>query len=292
MQDVVQGCVMNKSSVEILLLGAAQDAGRPQSGCSCDNCVTAREDPRKVEFPSSIAIIHHSEKRFWIVDATPAFPSQLEMVKELTKDYEFRGIFITHAHIGHYTGLMFLGKEAMNTHEMPMYISASVGKFLSENAPWSQLIKQGNIVLHTIEEEQPVQVAPGIFVTGYFVPHRDEFADTFSFVIQGANRSLFYCPDIDRWELWKYDLRTFLSDIDIALLDGTFYSSDELPKDRISKVPHPTVTSSCQKLEGIRGKVTFIHMNHTNPLYREGKERADLLSSGFEVGRSGQHWKL
>jgi len=283
---------MNEKSVEILLLGAAQDAGRPQSGCSCDNCVTAREDPQKVEFPSSIAIIHHGEKCFWIIDATPAFPSQLEMVKMTTEDYEFRGIFITHAHIGHYTGLMFLGKEVMNTHEVPVYVSASVGGFLSGNAPWSQLIEQRNIVLHTIVEEQPVQIVPDISVTGYFVPHRDEFADTFSFVIRGANRSLFYCPDIDRWELWMHDLRTFLTDIDVALIDGTFYSADELPKDRISKVPHPTVMSSYELLEGISGKVTFIHMNHTNPLYKEGKEKAWLLDSGFGVGRRGQRWQL
>jgi len=283
---------MNKNLMEILLLGAAQDAGRPQGGCSCDNCIAARKDPGKVEYPSSIAIIHHGEKRFWIVDATPAFPAQLEMVKEATDGYKFCGIFITHAHIGHYTGLMFLGKEVMNTHEMPVYASDAVGKFLAENAPWSQLINQGNIVLHTIEEEQPVQISPEISVTGYFVPHRDEFADTFSFVIRGPNRSLFYCPDIDKWEQWKHDLRTFLTDIDIALLDGTFYSNDELPKDRISKVPHPTVTSSCERLDGISGKVTFIHMNHTNPLYREGEEKADLLRSGFGVGERGQRWSL
>jgi len=283
---------MNESSIEVLLLGAAQDAGRPQSGCSCDNCATARQDTQQVEFPSSIAIIHHGEKCFWIIDATPAFPAQLELVKEIVKGYEFRGLFITHAHIGHYTGLMFLGKEVMNTHEMPVYVSASVGKFLSGNAPWSQLIEQRNIVLHIIEEEQPVQLAQDISITGYFVPHRDEFADTFSFVIQGVERSLFYCPDIDQWDLWQYDLKTFLSTIDVALIDGTFYSADELPKDRISKVPHPTVMSSCEHLKGISGKVTFIHMNHTNPLYREGKEKARVLESGFGVGRRGQRWKL
>ena len=283
---------MNESLVEVLLLGAAQDAGRPQSGCSCDNCITARQDPQQAEFPASIAIIHHGEKRFWIVDATPAFPAQLEMVKEFTKGYEFRGIFITHAHMGHYTGLMFLGKEVMNSREVPVYVSDSVGKFLSGNAPWSQLIEQRNIVLHAIEEEQPVQIAPNISVAGYFVPHRDEFADTFSFVIRGPNRSLFYCPDIDRWELWKHDLKTFLTDVDIALIDGTFYSADELPKDRISKVPHPTVMSSCELLEGMKEKVTFIHMNHTNLLYKEGKEKTRVLESGFEVGRRGQSWEL
>jgi len=283
---------MNKDLVEILLLGSAQDAGLPQSGCSCDNCVAARKDPQKVEYPSSVAIIHHNEKRFWIVDATPAFPAQLEMIKEATDDYEFCGVFITHAHIGHYTGLMFLGKEVMNTHEMPVYVSAAVGKFLAENAPWSQLVDKGNIVLYTMEEGQPVQISPKTSVTGYFVPHRDEFADTFSFVIRGPNRNLFYCPDIDKWEQWKRDLRTFLTEIDIALLDGTFYSNDELPKERISKVPHPTVTSSCEKLEGIHRKVTFIHMNHTNPLYKDGKEKAELLKLGFGVGRRGQRWEL
>jgi len=283
---------MNNGSVEILLLGAAQDAGLPQSGCSCDNCITARKNPQEVEFPSSIAIIDHSEKQFWIVDATPAFPSQLEMAKEDAEGYEFRGIFITHAHMGHYTGLMFLGKEVMNTQAMPVYVSASMGNFLADNAPWSQLIEQKNILLHTIEEDEPVQITPNISVTGSFVPHRDEFADTFAFVIRGMNRRLFYCPDIDQWETWKHDLRTFLADIDFALLDGTFYSEGELPKARISKVPHPTVLNSCGYLEGMGKKVTFIHMNHTNPLYRNGKEKAELLGLGFGIGKRGQRWKL
>lgn len=283
---------MDGNSVEVLLLGAAQDAGRPQSGCSCDNCVNAREDPQKVEPPSSIAIINHREKRFWIVDATPAFPSQLEKVKEIAGDYEFSGLFITHAHIGHYTGLMFLGKEVMNLHELKVYVSASIGNFLSGNAPWSQLVEQRNIVLLTIEEEQPVQISPEISVTGIFVPHRDEIGDTFSFVIRGMQQSLFYCPDIDKWELWKHDLRTILADIDIALIDGTFYSNNELPKERISKVPHPTIKSSCELLDGLGEKVTFIHLNHTNPLYRDGKERAELLALGFGIGKSGQRWEL
>jgi pyrroloquinoline quinone biosynthesis protein B len=187
---------------------------------------------------------------------------------------------------------MFLGKEVMSSREMPVYVSALVGKFLSGNAPWSQLIEQGNIVLHMIEEEQPFQIAPEISVTGYFVPHRDEFGDTFSFVLQGANRSLFYCPDIDQWESWNHDLRMFLADIDIALIDGTFYSTNELPQARISKVPHPTIMSSCEILEDMGGKVMFIHMNHTNPLYQDGKEKAGLLASGFGIGKSGQRWKL
>jgi len=205
---------MDENSVEILLLGAAQDAGRPQSGCSCDNCVSARKDPRKVEFPSSIAIINHREKRFWIVDATPAFPAQLEKVKEIADDYEFSGLFITHAHIGHYTGLMFLGKEVMNLHELKVYVSASIGEFLAGNAPWSQLVERRNIVLHTLEEGQPLQISPEISVTGHFVPHRDEIGDTFSFVIRGMHRSLFYCPDIDKWELWNHDLRNCLKRFD------------------------------------------------------------------------------
>ncbi|HSG44963.1 MAG TPA: MBL fold metallo-hydrolase, partial [Anaerolineales bacterium] len=157
---------------------------------------------------------------------------------------------------------------------------------------WSQLIEQGNIVLHTIEEEQPVQLASGISITGTLVPHRDEFADTFSFLIRGTNQCLFYCPDIDQWKSWKHDLRTFLADIDIALIDGTFYSDNELPKNRISKVPHPTVISTCERLEGLSEKITFIHMNHTNPLYRDGKERAELLGLGFGIGKRGQQWKL
>ncbi len=283
---------MSKDSIEVLLLGAAQDGGCPHCGCSCCNCVAAREDPLLSELPTSIAIISHTDKRYWLIDATPALPEQLERIEQIAPDYTFSGVFLTHAHIGHYAGLMFLGKEVMCTQNTPVYVSSLMGKFLKENAPWSQLIDKHNVVLNFIAEREVIRLTSEVSVEAVCVPHRDEFSDTFAFVLHGPARNLLYCPDIDAWEPWQHDLGVFLADIDYALIDGTFFSDKELPQTRLCNIPHPTVRSSCDKLASLGDRITFIHMNHSNPLYREGMERKQVLGMGFNIGRSGLRWSL
>ena len=59
------------------------------------------------------------------------------------------GIFLTHAHIGHYIGLMYLGKEAMNADQVPVYAMTRMKGFLIQNGPWSQLLKINNIRINT-----------------------------------------------------------------------------------------------------------------------------------------------
>jgi pyrroloquinoline quinone biosynthesis protein B len=129
-------------------------------------------------------------------------------------------------------------------------------------------------------------------VTAIAVPHRSEFSDTFAFIVSGPSRKLFYCPDIDTWDLWENDLESFLADMDIALLDGTFFSDNELPHNRMADVPHPFVEEACGRLQSIASGITFIHMNHSNPLYREGSERNEISKHGFGIGKHGQRWDL
>ena len=86
-----------------------------------------------------------STTRTYLFEATPHMPEQMKFLKELAhSDAEVPdGIFLTHAHIGHYTGLMYLGKEAMNAKEVPVYVMPRMKTFLEENGPWSQLVSQG-----------------------------------------------------------------------------------------------------------------------------------------------------
>ncbi len=65
-------------------------------------------------------------------------------------------------------------------------------------------------------------------MTPLAVPHRDELSDTLSFVVAAPRRRLFYCPDIDGWDAWDRDVRRLVADVDVALLDGTFFSAGEL----------------------------------------------------------------
>jgi len=283
---------MTNGSIEVVLLGAAQDAGLPQPGCNCENCSAASEDHNKAESPSSIAIIDHTAENFWIIDATPALPEQLRFIQSLIGNYDLKGIFLTHAHIGHYTGLIYFGREAMNSKNMPIYASDRMCSFLLENEPWSMLVSLGNITPVPINENLTVEITSAASVQPVEVPHRGEFTDTYAFAIRGPSRTLFYCPDIDSWESWSRDILDFLSDIDYALLDGTFFCDGEVDRIRVDEVPHPFIDHTVDKLRSVSSKVTFIHMNHSNSLYRDGPERKRLIELGFGIGKKGRKWHL
>lgn len=268
-------------SVEVILLGSAQDAGVPQSGCNCENCKHIKE------FAACLGIIDHSTRSTWMIDATPNFPEQLRLLQQHATGYTFNGILLTHAHIGHYLGLAYLGREAMNTRELPIYGTASVCKFLKENGPWSLLVSERNIVLNEIEPDREVRLSDSITVTPTLVPHRAEFSDTVAYSIRGETASVFYCPDIDRWEQWSNDLSPFLNGINFAFLDGTFFSDGELPNRDMSQIPHPLATDTVARVEGSTCQIYFIHLNHTNPLLHEGEEREWLKGKGMSVGAMG-----
>lgn len=279
-------------SVEVLLLGAAQDAGLPQPGCCCVNCEAVRTGTLEADGAVSLAVVDTLEQRFWLVDATPDIRQQLALVGARYPGAELAGVLLTHTHIGHYTGLMFLGREAMNTQRMPVHASARVCAFLREHAPWKQLVDIGNIVLHEVAPGVPVTLSARLAVTAREVPHRAEYGDTLAYTLAGPEQRLFYLPDIDRWSDWDEDLRTVVEAHDISLLDATFFDADELPGRDLSQIPHPLVTDTVARLSGVGRAVCLIHLNHTNPLFRQGSARDFIARHGLQAGQRGMSWTL
>jgi pyrroloquinoline quinone biosynthesis protein B len=180
----------------------------------------------------------------------------------------------------------------MNAQGLPVYASARAADFLRSQAPWSYLARQGNLQLQEIKPYTRTALSPHLHVEPVPVPHREEFSDTLAFVVHGPQRRLFFCPDIDRWEAWGHDIRDFLAGIDLALLDGCFFSPAELPGRDLSQIPHPLVTDTVTRLKGLACDIHLIHLNHTNPLLRSSPERAWLVAQGFNIGAVGQRWRL
>jgi pyrroloquinoline quinone biosynthesis protein B len=279
-------------TVEAILLGTAQDGGIPQAGCYCARCSLARAEPEQRQWVSCLALVDHEAGQSWLLDATPDLREQVHVLHELAPDCTLAGIALTHAHMGHCTGLMHLGREAWNTQDLPVYASRRMADFLRENAPWSQLVELNNIELRMFTPECAVQLSSNLSLTPWVVPHRDEFSDTLAFVVRGPARQLFYCPDIDAWDNWDLDVRSFVIEMDVALLDGTFFSSAELPGRDLGEIPHPLVTDSVERLAGVDCDVRFIHLNHSNPLHTPGPEWDWLTAQGFGVGAFGARWQL
>ncbi|MGD9403665.1 MAG: pyrroloquinoline quinone biosynthesis protein PqqB, partial [Anaerolineae bacterium] len=80
--------------------------------------------------------------------------------------------------------------------------------------------------------------------------------------------------------------------MDVALLDGTFFSAAELPGRDIAQIPHPLATDTVERLTGTGCTVHLIHLNHSNPLLRSGPEREWLVARGIGVGTAGMRWRL
>ncbi|MEE2859042.1 MAG: MBL fold metallo-hydrolase [Candidatus Neomarinimicrobiota bacterium] len=285
----------NPKENRVLVLGTSQDGGYPQVGCSRKCCIHAWENnySRKV---SSLAII--SDGDCWLVDITPDFPSQLKMIEsEINGLPKIAGIFITHAHVGHYLGLLDLGLEIMNTNKIPVYVMPSMGTFLKENGPFKQLVDLENIKLMPLIPDELVFLKNNLLITPFLVPHRNEFSETVGYKIHLDNNSLIYIPDIDSWEEWDGNMIDLVKNNDVAILDGTFYDGNELEDRKIEDIPHPCIKDSLKifsLLEVVdRKKVYFTHLNHTNPVIQSSSsERLELLSHGYNVAEDGMVFKF
>ncbi|MDH4137661.1 MAG: MBL fold metallo-hydrolase [Anaerolineae bacterium] len=279
-------------SVEANLLGTAQDGGVPQAGCDCANCSRAWVDPAFRQFVACLGLVDRASSQSWLIDATPDFREQLHALHNLAPDCPLAGIVLTHAHVGHYTGLIHLGREAMCTRDLPVYATPRLASFLHDSAPWSQLVALGNIELRLLTPGTDTQLSPDLHLTPVLVPHRGELSDTLALVVHGPARRLFYCPDIDAWDNWENNLRDFVVGMDIALLDGTFFSHDELPGRDLREIPHPLAIDTAEQLARVDCDVRLIHLNHTNPLLAPGPERDSLAAQEICVGAFGERWVL
>jgi pyrroloquinoline quinone biosynthesis protein B len=288
-----------ESGVTAVILGMMQDGGLPHVGCTCARCAAAFADPTKSEYVACLGLVDNrgKESSIYLFDATPDIKHQLNLLANalaLNPQRPSRlrqpdGIFLTHAHLGHIGGLPQLGPEAMAVTQCPIYASRELGQLLLENRLWSPLV--GNLRIVPLLAGQSLDLAVDVSVTAVPVPHRDEWgAGTFAFRIQGPNRSLLYLPDIDAWEQWP-EAETTLSSVDVALVDASFYSSDELGGR--APIAHPLIPDTLARFAHLPTQLVLTHLNHTNPVLDEGSvERTAVLATGVQIAYTGQQFLL
>lgn len=278
----------------IMVLGVAQDAGYPQAGYQ-EEWKAINLGQRKPLYTVSLGLIDPINKKRYLFDATPDFKEQLQMLDEIseTNYYPLDGIFLTHAHIGHYTGLMHLGREVMGTAGVPVHAMPKMKTFLEENGPWNQLVSLNNISIKPMQDSTLVELSKDISVMPFTVPHRDEYSETVGFKIQINQKSIVFIPDIDKWNKWDMDIREVVKNNDIILIDASFYQDGELEGRDMSLIPHPLTKESMELFSELsktdKAKVYFIHANHTNPILdMNSPEYEEVSQAGFNVAQQGQ----
>lgn len=290
------------------MLGIAQDGGVPQAG---NRGHIAWADPGLRRMTACLGLIDPrpatgpggettgdgvTGTRRWMFEATPDFKWQLHRMDRgapVGRNPGLDGIFVSHAHIGHYTGLALLGHESMGAVGVPVYAMPRMTTFLRQNGPWEQLVRLNNIELRPLHDGTAVELAEDIRVTPFLVPHRQEYSEVVGFRIEGPRRSILFIPDIDSWSEWDAAgtrLEEVLAGVDVAYLDATFFADGEIPGRDMSTFPHPFIRTTMDRLAPLpaaeRAKVRFIHLNHTNPALVPGSSaQREIRSRGFRLAQ-------
>jgi len=287
----------NKESPFIYVLGNVQDAGLPHIGCDQKICVNAFNE-KKQYYVTSLALVDLKNNEYSIFDVTPNISEQLRIIEnDLFGEFTLpKNIFITHAHIGHYAGLMYFGLEALGSQGIKVNVLPRMFDFISTNPPWSQLVDLMNIDLNRINFGDNIVINPTLSVIPIQVPHRDEFSETSAFLIVGPNKTALFLPDIDKWSKWSINIIEMISNVDYAFIDATFYTNNEINRD-INEIPHPLVIETMDLLSDLpdyqKDKVYFIHMNHTNQMLDTNSDTSrNVLEKGFNIARLGQKFHL
>jgi len=290
----------NQYSDEVVLkvLGTIQDGGIPHMGCSKECCTNYFENKSIRIGVSSIGVSNFKYETNYIVDTTPDVNFQLQaLIGNTNPSEKLDGIFLTHAHMGHYAGLLNFGRESLNSNNIPVYLMPKFFDFISNNGPWDQLVSLNNIKLQRIFNNEKVILHNNLSFTPILVPHRDEYSETVGYIIEGNRKKALYIPDIDKWAKWNISITEMIKNVDYAFLDGTFFDEKEINNRDISEIPHPFIIESLELFNNLKNidkaKVYFIHLNHTNPvLNKNSEEYKRVILSGFNVAEPGMEFVL
>jgi len=286
----------------VIVLGIAQDGGYPHAGCSKECCEQAWQNESMRRYVTALALTDSAEGKWWLFEATPDIKEQLHYFRQLTAGkyrYLPDGIFLTHAHIGHYAGLMQLGREVLGANGVPVYTLPRMRSYLEQNGPWSQLVSLGNISLQNMpcrktmnDRETLLKLSEQSGVFAFTVPHRDEYSETAGYGIEAGGRKYVFIPDINKWQLWEHELASVTEQADVVLVDGTFYRDGELKGRSMAEVPHPFISETMSLFEGqnahLAARIWFIHFNHTNPLLWDDDACKHVREAGFNIAAQGE----
>jgi pyrroloquinoline quinone biosynthesis protein B len=302
--SVVSACATSPAptppACELFVLGIAQDGGLPHFGCERPCCESARASGRTL-FPACLGVADHRCGKLLLVEATPRVEEQVALLHRLA-GASGRGrqpvdaVLVTHAHVGHYLGLAFFGREVASTKSLPVHCSPRLAQFLGAHGPWRQLVALQQIELHEFTVGAPFSPWPGLTVLALAVPHRDEYSDTMAYVLQGPARRVLFVPDVDAWEREPGLLHRLLDGVDVAYLDGTFYDGSELPERNLAEIRHPLMVRTMELLAEVAaarpGAIRFLHCNHTNPVLHDPALVRRLVERGFALAEPGERVSL
>jgi len=303
----------------IHLLGTAAGGGVPQWNCNCRNCREARQEGGRVRPRTQSGVAISADGQHWfLLNASPDLGAQIERFPPLhppranTRGSPIEGVLLTNADLDHTLGL-FLLREGK---QLQIHATQAIRKSLTEGislastmaafcaldwrVPPSKLSLLPNAdgsASGLLYQSVPLPGKPPRFSV-----QKPSFTDHvvgYRFVDKKTGGRLLFLPDVSALNT---RINRLLRQCDVLLMDGTFWSEDEMqqqgagdqPASRMGHWPIAGPGGSLAMLKRLKvRRRVYIHINNTNPILREGSpERAAVAGAGCEIGEDGMEFRI
>ena len=301
------------------MLGSAAGGGFPQWNCNCPNCVGFRTGTLRAaaRTQSSIAVAGRDPARWVLVNASPDIRAQLQSAPELQPNRSLRdsalcAIVLVDGQVDHTTGLYMLRES---TRPWPIWCTDSTHADLTRGNPILRVLEHFcGVDRHAIDLDREFTVAeltdvrwralPVASKPAPYSPHREspQPGDNVALVLEDGltGRSAVYAPGLAAIDerLWS-----FMRAASCVLVDGTFWSDDEMVRVGVSgkrardigHLPQSGPGGMLEQLDRLPSSVRkiLIHINNTNPILDElSVEFGELRQRGVEVAEDGMEISL
>ncbi|WFR97423.1 pyrroloquinoline quinone biosynthesis protein PqqB [Rhizobium tumorigenes] len=297
--------------MRFLVLGTAAGGGLPQWNCGCDNCRSARIEGSglRPQTQSSVAVSVDGEN--WaILNASPDIRQQIADNSALhpreLRHSPIRSVVVTNGDIDHIAGLLVLReKQAFG-----LFMTEALADILSGNPVFSAL-DPAFVQRQTIALGTPFQLLPGLTAELFPVPGKVplfleddnpeiglEGEQTIGIELKSGNQRAYYIPGC---AALTEKLASRIDGADLLLFDGTLFTDDEMLVSgtgqktgrRMGHMPIDGAGGSLEALSSVTvARKVYVHINNTNPIWRQGPARDKVYDAGFEVGHDGMEIDL
>jgi len=307
--------------LRIRVLGSAAGGGFPQWNCNCRNCDGLRKGSLRAQArtQSSIALsAGDADGASWVLfNASPDLLAQIKAFPALqpgrnVRDTAIRSILLMDAQIDHTTGLLMLREGR----PLDIYCTDAVREDLSTGNPlfkilehycgvrWQRLPMDAGSTFSVLGAEAlSFTAVPLSSKAPPYSPHRNDPREGDNIGVRihdpRSGKVLFYAPGLGAIEA---HLRPFLEEADCLLVDGTFWTDDEMIRlgvsaKRARDIGHLPQSGAGGMLEVLAplkaSRKILIHINNTNPILDEDSaERRALERAGIEVAFDGMEVRL
>lgn len=299
--------------MRIQILGSAAGGRFPQWNCGCGNCVAVRgntpENKFKGKARTQAQLALSADGSMWfLAGASPDLAFQIENTPALhpraLRDSPIAGVVLGSCDLDHVAGLLLLRE----LQPLRVYASASVLRILrEENSMFGMLNRVDPQVVWTAMSADapfPLLSADGKdsglrcdvqYLSGRYPKYvktdtkdlgHDEASAALFFESRSGKR-VAYVPAVGSL---SDALLGKIQNADLLLLDGTFWSDDELIRiqgggETAHQMGHIPIEESLRLLKNVKaGRKMFIHLNNTNPILNEASaEHLAVRQAGWEV---------